>query len=88
MGSLKVQLKPAVEKDLRKIPQKILSRILEAIEGLGQDPFPPQTLKLIDADRLYRLRVGEYRVIYEVETQLGAVIVHHVRHRGEAYRSL
>jgi mRNA interferase RelE/StbE len=88
MASFKVQLKPAVQKDLRKIPQKTLSRILQAIEGLGQEPFPSQAVKLTDADRFYRLRVGDYRVIYEVEPDVRTIIVHYVRHRSEVYRFL
>jgi mRNA interferase RelE/StbE len=88
MDSFKVQLKPAVQKDFRKIPQKILSRILKVIEGLEQDPFPSQAAKLTDTDRFYRLRVGDYRVIYEVEAEARTIIVHYVRHRSEVYRFL
>jgi len=88
MASYRVQLKPAVRKDFRKIPKKTLLRVLEGIEGLTQDPFPSQSIKLADADRLYRLRIGDYRVIYEVEVETTIITVHHVRHRREAYRSL
>jgi mRNA interferase RelE/StbE len=88
MASFKVQLKLAAQKDFRKIPQKTVSRLLEAIEGLAQDPFPSQSLKLANADRLYRLRVGDYRIIYEVEIEIGVITVHHARHRREVYRSL
>jgi mRNA interferase RelE/StbE len=88
MGSFKIQLKPAVQKDFRSIPQKVLSRILEAIEGLTENPFPVQAIKLAGSDRLYRIRVGDYRIIYEVEAEAREITVHYVRHRREAYRSL
>lgn len=88
MASFRVQFKSAAQKDFRQIPKKTLSRILEAIEALGQEPFPPQAKKLANADRLYRLRVGDYRVIYELEADDGTITVHYVRHRREAYRSL
>ncbi len=88
MASFKVQLKPAVQKDFRRIPLKILARILEAIEDLGENPFSSQSLKLANAERLYRVRVGDYRVIYEVETEIETVTVHRIRHRREVYRSL
>jgi mRNA interferase RelE/StbE len=88
MGSFKVQFKPAVQKDFRRIPQKTLSRILESIEGLTKIPFPVQAIKLAGSDRLYRIRVGDYRIIYEVETETGEIMVHYVRHRREVYRSL
>jgi mRNA interferase RelE/StbE len=88
MASFKVQFKPAAHKDFRRIPQKTLSRILEAIDELAQDPFSAQAIKLAGSDRLYRIRVGDYRVIYEIETEADTIMVHYVRHRREAYRSL
>lgn len=88
MASFKVQIKPAAQKDFRRIPQKTLSRILEVIEELEQEPFPAQTKKLAQSDRLYRLRVGDYRIIYDVDTEISVVTVHYVRHRSEVYRLL
>lgn len=88
MASYRVELKPTAQKDFRKIPKKTLLRVLEGLEGLAQNPFPSQSIKLANADRLYRLRVGDYRVIYEVEAEASVITVHHVRHRREAYRSL
>jgi mRNA interferase RelE/StbE len=88
MASYRIQLKPAVQKDFRKIPTKTLQRILQAIEDLGSSPFPAQSIKLTNADRFYRLRAGDYRIVYEVETEIGVVTIHYVRHRREVYRSL
>jgi len=88
MASSKLQLKPSAQKDFRKIPQEVLSRILKAIEALARDPFPPRAIKLRNADRLYRLRIGDYRVIYELEPDGSTITVHYVRHRREVYRSL
>ena len=88
MSSFKVQFKPAVQKDFRSIPQRTLLRILESIEGLTTNPFPVQSIKLAGSDRLYRIRVGDYRIIYEVETEAREIMVHYVRHRREVYRPL
>ena len=88
MGSYSVILKPAVEKDLRALPRKMLARAFERIEALENEPFPRQSLKLEGAEQLYRLRVGDYRIIYEVEHTIRQIIVHHVRHRCEVYRGL
>ena len=88
MASYEIRFKTAARKDLRRVPAKTLSRIVEAIKELGSNPFPSDAVKLVDADRLYRIRVGDYRVIYEVETEPRTVVVHHVRHRSEVYRSL
>lgn len=88
MGSYSVILKPAVEKDLRALPSKMVAQIFERIEALENDPFPRQSLKLEGAEQLYRLRIGDYRIVYEVEHTNRQIIVHHVRHRREVYRGL
>lgn len=86
MTSYKVHLKHSAEKDLRKLSKEILSRIFQEIEDLGSDPFPDQVVKLSGADRLYRVRVGDYRIVYEVDTREKLVTIHHIRHRREVYR--
>lgn len=58
------------------------------IESLKDEPFPRQAIKLSGAERLYRLRVGEYRIVYEVDIQIKQVTIHYVRHRREVYRRL
>jgi mRNA interferase RelE/StbE len=88
MASYSVEFKPAAEKDLRKLPKGMLPRVVESIEGLRAQPFPPQVIKLKNADRLYRIRVGDYRIVYEVEPTGRRVLVHYVRHRRDVYRSL
>jgi mRNA interferase RelE/StbE len=61
---------------------------MERSESLKDEPFPRQAIKLSGAERLYRLRVGEYRILYEVEVQVEQVTIHYVRHRREVYRRL
>jgi mRNA interferase RelE/StbE len=80
--------KPSVEKDLRRLQTKTADRILLQIEKLETDPFSRQSLRLSGTEQLYRLRVGDYRVIYEVDTLSRQVIIHYVRHRREVYREL
>lgn len=86
MGSYNVRLKSSAEKDLRRLPSDVLRRILAAVESLASDPFPRQSIKLTNAERLHRLRVGEYRVIYEVHGSDLTVLA--VRHRRDVYRVL
>ena len=57
------------------------------MEKLGEDPFPPNTLKLEGAKNLYRIRLGDYRLIYEVDRREKRGH-NHVRHRREVYRKL
>jgi len=88
MASYRVVLKPSVEKDLRSLPRGMLVRVTATIEKLVDDPMPRQSVKLTGAERLHRLRVGDYRIIYSVDPEAGEVVVHYVRHRREAYRGL
>ena len=83
MASYKIIFKPSVEKDLRSLPQSLLTRIFEHIEGLKSDPFPRQSKKLSGAEQLYRVRIGDYRMIYEVDKDDRQIIIQHVRHRRD-----
>jgi mRNA interferase RelE/StbE len=86
MASYTVLLKPSVEKDLRAITPAQTRRIWPRIESLSTDPHPRQSVKLSGAERLYRLRVGDYRIVYSLDEERMLVVVHYVRHRSQAYR--
>jgi mRNA interferase RelE/StbE len=64
MDLFKINPKGSFENDLRKIDRKFIPRILEAIESLSENPFPVQSRKMKGSESSYRLRVGDYRVIY------------------------
>jgi len=86
MGVYSVIFKPSVEKDFKKISAATAKRIFDHIERLTANPFPRQSIKLTGGEAFYRIRVGEYRVIYEVDTQKKHIIIQYVRHRREVYR--
>jgi mRNA interferase RelE/StbE len=88
MASYSLLLKPSVEKDLRPLPSSVVQRVLRKIEALPSEPNPPQSVKLTGAEHLFRIRVGDYRVIYGIDHEAKVVTVHYVRHRKEAYRGL
>ena len=88
MAPYKVLPKPSVEKDLRSLPKSTLARVLTAMEELGENPFSRQTVKLEGATDLFRIRVGDYRIIYQVDRGGKQVIIHHVRHRRDVYKKL
>jgi mRNA interferase RelE/StbE len=88
MAPYRVQFKPSVGKDLRRLPPDVLRRVMARIAALENDPLPRQVTRLSGAERLYRLRVGDYRIIYEVDTESRQVTVHYVRHRQDAYRQM
>ncbi|OGU81153.1 MAG: hypothetical protein A2W11_04640 [Ignavibacteria bacterium RBG_16_35_7] len=86
MGLFEVDLKRSFEHDLRKIDKKLISKILDVIENLSENPFPVQSKKMKGSESSYRLRIGDYRIIYQVDTSIKLVIVYYVRHRKDAYK--
>ena len=88
MGSYQIEFKRSAERDIRRIHPALILRILAKVEALGDDPSPRQSLKLSGTEATYRLRIGEYRVIYSVDSETKTVVVYYIRHRREAYRRL
>ncbi len=85
MASFKVFLKSSVEKDLKRIDGSTVPRILSAIEELSDNPCPSSSKKLVGAEQTYRLRVGDYRVVYIVNRLSKEIEVQRVRHRKDVY---
>lgn len=85
MASYRVSLKQSVLKDLRPLPADDRARIMERIGALAQDPRPQGCEKLSALER-YRIRVGDYRIVYAIEDAELVVWVVRVGHRRDAYR--
>jgi mRNA interferase RelE/StbE len=86
MASYKISLKKSVDKDLRKIDKSRLSQIISAIQKLSEDSTPPGSRKLVGSTRTYRIRVGDYRILYFVDNEQKAIEIQAVKHRKDAYR--
>ena len=78
-------IKPSARKELEQLSDSILRRIDEAIVKLSNHPRPVGSKKLVGAP-LYRIRIGTYRVVYEIDDNRKAVTVVTVGHRGDVYR--
>ena len=87
MASFEVRWKRSAVRDLRKINRPKIRRIIETVDALLANPRPEGCRKLRETRQHYRVRVGDYRIIYEVLEESGLIIVHYVRHRKDAYRS-
>jgi mRNA interferase RelE/StbE len=85
MADYELAFRKSVVRDLRRIPRLDLRRILAAIESLAKQPRPAGLEKLSDRER-YRIRQGDYRIIYEVFDDEMRVIVVKVGHRRDVYR--
>jgi len=82
----RVKFDAAVEHELAKIDGKTAARILFVIESLAENPRPSRCLKLKGKSNLYRVRIGNFRVIYAIEDRLNLVVILRVGDRKDAYR--
>ncbi len=86
MAFYKLEILRSADKDVRKIDKRYITPILNTIKSLSENPFPLQCKKLKGSKSSYRVRIGDYRIIYEVETKEKIVTIFHIRHRQDAYK--
>jgi len=84
--SYRVVLPKSVQKELDRLPDKEAGVILERIKTLEQNPRPNNCLKLAGHDNEYRIRIGDYRAIYQILENEKVVVLLHCRHRKDVYR--
>ena len=75
-----------LEKELQALPLNVAERILIKIESLASNPRPYGCKKLSGPTRLWRLRMGDYRIVYDIDDEERVVDISVVRHRSVAYR--
>jgi mRNA interferase RelE/StbE len=85
MARYSLKFRDSVAKDLRAIPKKDVARILRRFDQLAEDPRCHGAEKLTEQDR-YRIRQGNYRIIYEIHDNILIVVVVQVGNRREVYR--
>lgn len=85
MASYEIVFKRSVAKDLRAIPKKDVQRILRRIEQLRENPRPPQAEKLSGEEK-YRIRHGNYWILYVIANEIITVTVVKIGHRRDVYR--
>lgn len=83
---MRIEFHPEVFKQLQRLPRQAFPAVLTAIVALAEDPRPTGVRKLAGSQADWRIRIGEYRVIYEIDDSAGQVVVLLVAHRREAYR--
>ena len=75
------------EKELSKLPENEFIKIQNAINSLSENPFPPGHIKLEGAkEKLYRIRKGNYRIIYSVQKNIITITILKIGHRKDVYR--
>jgi mRNA interferase RelE/StbE len=84
--AFRIEWKKSTRKDLRKLPSATVDKIIEAVEGLAENPFPHGVEKLSGSEHAYRIRLGDYRIVYEVVAESKLIEIQRVRHRKDVYR--
>ena len=80
-----VQLSKAVQRSIKRLAPAVRQRVRSTIDALAQQPRPPGAQKMTGSDR-WRVRVGNYRIVYHIEDDRLIVTVVRVGHRREGYR--
>lgn len=81
-----LQIKRAAERDLRRLPRSTFKRLNRQILALRDDPRPPGVKKLTGRLEGWRVRVGQYRVLYQIDDETKTITIARVRHRRDVYR--
>lgn len=83
---MRIEFHPDVYKQLQRLPCLVFAPALDRTIGLADEPRPTGATKLVGSNRDYRVRIGEYRIVYEVDDTRGVVTVLRVAKRSDAYR--
>ena len=81
----KIKIKRSAERDLKRFPNALFLRINQHILALRDDPRPPGVRKLQGDLEGWRVRVGDYRIVYQIDDDAKTVTIVRVRHRRDVY---
>lgn len=83
---MRLTVSRSAERDLGNLSREVAVRVAAAIDGLSQNPRPPGCLLLRDYEPpTWRIRVGAWRILYEIDDDAGLVRIRNVYHRSQAY---
>jgi mRNA interferase RelE/StbE len=86
MATYRIEWKSSALKEIKHLDRSIIPRIIAAIESLSNIPRPSGVRKLQGSDQSYRIRVGEYRVVYEIVDKILCIVIIRIGHRKNIYR--
>jgi mRNA interferase RelE/StbE len=84
----RIEFTPRAVRDLKSLDRQIRARIANRIDALAENPRPQGVKKIEGEEELYRLRVGDYRILYQVKAKVLLVLIVGVGHRREVYRNI
>jgi mRNA interferase RelE/StbE len=86
--SYRIEVKRSAAKTLKKIPKASRKRIVEKIDSLAESPPNPDTTKMKGNNPFHKVRVGDYRIVYEIQEDVLMILVVKIGHRKDIYRNL
>lgn len=84
----RIGVKKSAAKSLKKIPKSDRKRIIEKIDELSESPLDPKTTKLKGDNPFHKVRIGDYRIVYEIQDDVLLILILKVGHRKDIYRNL
>lgn len=81
-----IEFSKRAEKQFLALPQSIQERLVPHINALAENPRPSKVKKLVGEENQYRIRVGDYRIVYQIQDQLLLVLILKIGHRSDIYR--
>jgi len=84
----KVEFRPAALKSLKQLPKRELIRIKNKVTDLGQNPPDPITTKLKGNNSFHKIRIGDYRIIYEIHNEKLIILIVKIGHRKDVYKHI
>ena len=88
MVSYSIEWKSSAKKELRRLPKKAINNIITAVGKLPNNPQPAGSRKIIGTEHTYRQRIGDYRIVYSIESNRLVIEVVRVGHRKDVYRNI
>ncbi len=85
MAEYAIEIKPSARRELEKLSDRLIARLIPKLEGLAANPRPSGCKKLRGYKDLWRIRVGDYRVVYAIDDARKHLSITRVAHRQEVY---
>lgn len=80
-----IRIKKSAQKEIKALPKNVIKRVLNKIKQLAEEPRPSGCRKIVGTENTWRIRVGNYRIIYNVFDEILLIEVIAVKHRKDAY---
>ncbi len=88
MAYYQIKWKNSAKKELKSLAKEIIPKIIKTVESLAENPYPNGIKKMVGSNNTYRIRVGEYRIIYNIESNLLIIEIIKIGHRQGVYKKI